>query len=198
MPARIRPRLRWDRTGAGSLRAIATLRKPKPPHSGSKRLATAGGTAGSTRARSDGWLREAPPDRLGPDRPCGRGRDGSLRARWSRRRRDHLDLDLELRPREARDDHQRRGWRGCRDMAVPGLHVGPEVRPVGHERVDAHDVLEVHGGGSQDLADRAEAEIGLGAGLLRDLIVLRDPELARSEQQTIARRDLHALAVIRE
>src|SRR5262249_53915202 len=79
----------------------------------------------------------------------------------SRRCRNDLDLDQELGPREARDDHQRGCRRGIADVEIAYAHVALEMLPPDHERVDAHDVGKGEAGLLQHRADVAEAEMGL-------------------------------------
>src|SRR5229473_643906 len=124
--------------------------------------------------------------------------DSLLVGRGSRRRRDRLDLDQEFGPREAGDDHQRGGGRRIADIAVAHAHVALEMLAAGHEGVDAHDIGEAEARVREHRADIAEAEVGLLLGAGRHLVVGRDPELARAEEDAMAGRDLDAVAVARE
>src|SRR5262245_60685106 len=131
--------------------------------------------------------------------------DNGPRAGWrgtrrqsSGRRGDDLDLDQEFGPRKSRDDHQRGGrWR-IGDVEVADAHVALQVLARDDEGIDANHVGEREGGFLEHGADIAEAKVRLLLDGSRHVVIGRDAELAGADQNPVAGRDLHAVAVARE
>src|ERR1700761_1517680 len=112
--------------------------------------------------------------------------------------RDCLDLDLDLPPGKTRDDHQRRGRRRQRHVAVAHRHVGCHVGTAGDVRIDPHDIRKRHAGFGQTGADGLEAQDGLGLGSFRNFIAGRYAELPGTQQPTRPGWDFDGVTIARK
>src|SRR5262245_21206159 len=109
-----------------------------------------------------------------------------------------LDLDQEFGPRKSRDEHQRGGRCRIGDVEVADAHVALQVLARDDEGIDANHVGEREGGFLEHGVDIAEAKVRLLLDGSRHVVIGRDAELAGADQNPVAGRDLHAVAVARE
>src|SRR5207245_4172728 len=77
-------------------------------------------------------------------------------------------------------------------------HVAFEVLAPDDEGIDAHDISQCTGGFLEHRADIAEAKMRLFLDGSGHLVVGRDPELPGADQDAVAGRDFHAVAVAGE